>query len=105
MAAGLDPSSSGSVPIVNCTGVGSAVAGSDSESLAIDVAIDGTSCISGSFSLADGDAADTVKSATIDTDNDDVAADSRIEIDMTYTAGTSNTLDDVVVQVEIEQLA
>ena len=83
----------------------SAVTASDSESLAIDVTIDGTSCVSGSFSLADGDAADTVKSATIDTDNDDVAADSRIEIDLTYTAGTSNTLDDVVVQVEIEPLA
>ena len=84
---------------------GAAVTADDGESLAIDVTLSGTSCLDAAFSLADGDAADTVKSATIDTDNDDVAADDRIEIALTYTADTANTLDDVLVQIEIEQLA
>jgi hypothetical protein len=46
-----------------------------------------------------------VKSATVDEDHDDVAADDRIEVDFTYTAGSANTLDAVLVQIEIEQLA
>jgi hypothetical protein len=72
------------------------------ESLTVDVQIGGVSCLSSVITL-DAAAATTVQSGTIDTANDDLAANDVVTIVFAYTAGTPTPIVNTLVTVDFEQ--
>ncbi|HUU99200.1 MAG TPA: hypothetical protein VM487_25995 [Phycisphaerae bacterium] len=93
----------GALGVIKSVKAGSVTACTGNAAATVDVKINGTTCLTGTFALDSSNAAYTPEAGTIDTGADDVAADDVITVVVTVDAGTGALGTGLYVTVVVEE--